>query len=133
MAYLFFITATSIRTRPHVLKAGMKRFKGFKAVGYRVLDSTAAAMERMQVYCAGHPGSPSAARQPQLLYRGQLWIALLGPTVEEGIVGIGPTVEAALSAFDDQYHAGLRPLAPSRRRGLYDSKISVACPGNLPQ
>ena len=111
----------------------MKRFRGFRSNGHHVLDSTTAAMERMEHYCSSHPGSPSAARRPRLLYRGQLWIALLGPTVEEGIVGIGPTVEAALSAFDDQYHAGLRPLAQSRRRGLYDSKISMACPGNLPQ
>ena len=104
----------------------MKRFTGFKADGDHILDSTIAAMERMEVYCAGHPGSPSAARHPRLLYRNQLWIALLGPTVEEGIVGIGPTVEAALSAFDAQYHAGLRPPNQSLRRGLYNSKLSVA-------
>lgn len=84
------------------------------------------AMERMEVYCAGHPGSPSAARQPRLLYRGQLWIALLGPTVEEGIVGIGPTVEAALRAFDAQYLAGLRAPDQSFRRGLYDSNLPVS-------
>ena len=83
-----------------------------------MLDSTTAAMERMEHYCSSHPGSPSAARQPQLLYRGQLWIALLGPSVEEGIVGIGPTVESALGAFDAQYQAGLRPPAQSLRRGL---------------
>ncbi|PYJ69753.1 MAG: hypothetical protein DME76_07900 [Verrucomicrobia bacterium] len=33
----------------------------------------------------------------------------LGPSVEEGIVGIGPTVMTALRAFDAQYLAGLRP------------------------
>jgi hypothetical protein len=65
-----------------------------------------AAMERMELYCAAHPGSPSAARKPRLLYRGQLWVALLGPSVEEGLVGIGQTVEAALRAFDAQYLAG---------------------------
>ena len=102
----------------------MKRFKGFGSHERHMLDSTMAAMERMEVYCASHPGSPSAARQPRLLYRGQLWIALLGPTVEEGIVGIGPTVEAALRAFDAQYLAGLR--APNQSlRGLYDSNVSV--------
>jgi hypothetical protein len=31
--------------------------------------------------------------------------------VEEGIIGIGQTVEAALRAFDAQYLAGLRPPA----------------------
>lgn len=88
----------------------------FKSNGRDVLDPTAAAMERMELYCAAHPASPSAARRPQLLYRGQLWITLLGPTVEEGIVGIGPTVETALRAFDTQYLAGLRP--PTRRFGV---------------
>ena len=85
-----------------------------------------AAMERMERYCAAHPGSPSAARRPKLLYRGQLWVALLGPSVEEGIVGIGPTVEAALRAFDAQYLAGLRPPTELRRRGLYDSRLTAA-------
>jgi len=83
-------------------------------------------MERMELYCAAHPGSPSAARQPQLSYRGQLWIALLGPNVEEGIVGIGQTVEAALRAFDAQYLAGLRPPSEGFRRGVYHSKSRVA-------
>jgi len=63
----------------------------------------------MKVYCASHPGSPSAVRRPQLFFRSDLWIALLGPTLEEGIVGIGPTVAAALRAFDAQYSAGVRP------------------------
>ena len=68
-----------------------------------------AAIEQMKVYCASHPGSPSAVRRPQLFFRSDLWIALLGPTIEEGIVGIGPTVAAALRAFDAQYRAGGRP------------------------
>ena len=78
--------------------------------GRRVIDVAGAAIEQMKHYCAAHPGSPSAVRQPQLFFRGDLWIAQLGPSVEEGIVGIGPTVVAALRAFDAQYLAGLRPL-----------------------
>ena len=66
-------------------------------------DPPLAAKEEMKAYCLAHPGSPSAVRQPQLSTRGDLWIALLGPTVEKGIVGIGPTVEAALRAFDAKY------------------------------
>lgn len=74
-------------------------------------DYALAAMEQMEFYCATHPGSPAAVRRPRLFVRGELWIALLGPSVEEGIVGIGPTVTAALRAFDSQYLAGLRPRA----------------------
>jgi hypothetical protein len=73
------------------------------------VDYAAAAVEQMEHYCTAHPGSPSAVRHPQLFFRSDLWIALLGPSVEEGIVGIGPTVSAALRAFDVQYLAGLRP------------------------
>jgi hypothetical protein len=69
----------------------------------RVVDTAIAASEQMKRYCAIHPGSPSAMRSPQLFCRGELWIAVLGPSVEEGIVGIGPTVAAALRAFDVQY------------------------------
>ena len=74
----------------------------------RVVDYAAAALEQMEHYCAERPGSPSAVRRPQLFFRGDLWIALLGPNLEEGIVGIGSTVGAALRAFDTQYVAGQR-------------------------
>lgn len=74
-----------------------------------LIDPTLAAMERMKLYCTAHPRSPSAVHRPQLILRGDLWIALLGPRVEDGIIGIGPTVEAALRAFDSQYLADLRP------------------------
>lgn len=74
-----------------------------------VVDYATAAIEQMDLYCTAHPGSPSAVRRPKLFFRSDLWIAQLGPTIEEGIVGIGPTVAAALRAFDAQYRAGGRP------------------------
>jgi hypothetical protein len=73
----------------------------------RVTDYSVAAIEQTGSYCRAHPGSSSAMRRPQIIFRGELWIAVLGPSVEEGIVGIGPTVAAALGAFDAQYLAGL--------------------------
>jgi hypothetical protein len=87
----------------------MKKNDGHIPRRRRVADYAAAAMEQMELYCAAYSGSPSAVRRPRLLFRGDLWIAVLGPSVEEGIVGIGPTVAAALRAFDAQYLAGLRP------------------------
>ena len=97
----------------------MKKNDGHIPRRRRVTDHAAAAMEQMELYCATHPGSPSSVRRPRLLFRSELWIALLGPSVEEGIVGIGPTVEAALRAFDAQYLAGLRP--PSEAVGATSS------------
>src|SRR5438128_6888575 len=87
----------------------MKKNNGQVSRGRRVMDCASAAMEQMELYCAARSGSPSAVRRPRLLFRSELWIALLGPSMEEGIVGIGPTVAAALRAFDAQYLAGLRP------------------------
>src|SRR5204863_3086901 len=72
-------------------------------------DDATAAVEQMRADCAARPGSPSAVRRPQLFFRSELWIALLGPNLEEGIVGIGPTVAAALRAFDARYLTLLRP------------------------
>ena len=79
---------------------------------HQVLDYAAAAIEQMKIYCAAHPGSPADVRHPELFFRSDLWIALLGPSLEEGIVGIGPTVAAALRAFDTQYLVNLpQPIA----------------------
>jgi hypothetical protein len=83
------------------------------------------ATEQVELYCAAHPRSPSAVRRPQLLIRGGLWIALLGKSVEEGILGIGATVEAALRAFDAQYLAAVRPQSQTvRRRAHRRSRIT---------
>src|SRR5438477_7745012 len=70
---------------------------------YRRGDPTLAAMEEIQSYCLAHPGSPAAVRRPQLSIRGDLWIALLGPSVKKGIVGFGPRVEAGHRALDAEY------------------------------
>ena len=96
--------------------------------GFRRDDPTLTAVEEMEYYRAAHPGSPAAVRQPRLFIRGQLWIALLGPSVEQGIVGIGPTIEAALRAFDVEYLAGLRPHARELKNGRLSraSKLTVA-------
>jgi len=82
---------------------------GHAALHRSVSDYPGEAAEQMKLYCAARPESPAATRRPKLFLRGDLWIALLGPNVEHGIVGIGPTVAAALRAFDTQYLAGLRP------------------------
>ena len=73
------------------------------------VDMARRALDGMESYCAAYPDSPSALRRPNLSFRNGLWIALLGPSVEEGIVGFGDSVEAALRAFDAQYNVRLRP------------------------
>jgi hypothetical protein len=107
----------------------MKKFEPGRGTRRYIVDPTATAIERMNLYCAAHPRSPSAVRRPHLKARGDLWIALLGPSVEEDIIGIGATVEAALRAFDAQYLAGLRPptaAVAKGRRGNDSSKLASA-------
>ena len=71
-----------------------------------------AARQRAELYCELHPRSPSAIRCPRLLKRSGVWVALLGRSVADGIAGFGPTIEAALRAFDTQYINALRPPGP---------------------
>ena len=106
----------------------MKKNSGHISREGHAMDYALAAMEQMELYCQAHPGSPAAVRRPRLFIRGELWIALLGPSVEEGIVGIGSTVAAALRAFDAQYLAGLRPPAEAisdRRTARRVSSVAV--------
>jgi hypothetical protein len=65
----------------------------------------------MERYCTLHPRSPSATRRPQLSRRRGTFIVLLGHSFDQGVVGIGNTVESALRAFDLQYLRALEATA----------------------
>jgi hypothetical protein len=73
------------------------------------LTRTMHAKREMEDYCAAHPGSPAAVRRPHIQHRRGTWFALLGRSFEQGIVGAGATVSAALQAFDLKYLSALRP------------------------
>ena len=75
------------------------------------VDQTLMAIQEMERYCLAHPNSPAAIRHPRLSIRGQTFVALLGPSIEDGIAGFGDTAQAALRAFDLQYSRTLTPLA----------------------
>jgi hypothetical protein len=89
---------------------GMKRI--LRVMTGKKLDEIA-ARQRAELYCELHPGSPSAVRSPRVFVRSGVWIALLGHSVRDGIAGFGPTIEAALRAFDAQYLQTLHPRAES--------------------
>ena len=87
-----------------------------------------AAIQRVELYYMAHPGSPSAVRRPRLLLRGRLWIALLRPSISEGIAGFGLTVDAALRNFDVQYLRALRPpevFTKKQRRPAQDDSVGA--------
>ncbi len=71
-------------------------------------DRTAEAAVAMELYCKEHPRSPSAVRRPRIMIRGGSCVALLGSTLEDGIAGIGGSVEEALRAFDLHYLESVR-------------------------
>jgi hypothetical protein len=77
--------------------------------GRHRVDQTLMAMQEMERYCATHPDTPVSLRHPRLFMRGRTFVALLGPSIEEGIAGFGDTVQAALRAFDRQYSRSLTP------------------------
>jgi hypothetical protein len=54
-------------------------------------------------YYASHPHSPAALRHPRILIDDGRYVALLGRSVNRGIVGFGSSVASALRAFDDLY------------------------------
>src|SRR6476620_5028765 len=77
--------------------------------GRHRVDQTLMAMQETERYCATHPNTPVSLRHPRLFIRGRTFVALLGPSIEEGIAGFGDTVQAALRAFDRQYSRSLTP------------------------
>jgi len=89
------------------------------------------ARQRMDLYCEAHPGSPSAVRRPRLSFRSGVWTAILGRSVREGIVGFGPTVEAALRAFDAQYLETLHPVVQTDPRLKTDERTKTQRPGAI--
>jgi hypothetical protein len=76
--------------------------------------------ETRERYYTAHPQSPSAVHRPRVFFQNNVWVALLGRSIEEGIVGFGSTAEAALAAFDAQYEGDLRPSV-QRHNGVWIS------------
>jgi hypothetical protein len=89
--------------------ANCEVFRERTIMKHKDIDQAMAANERAELYFAAHPGSPAAVRRPKLSIRSGTWVALLGRGIEDGIVGVGSTVETAFRAFDAQYLAALRP------------------------
>ena len=67
------------------------------------VDQTLMAMQEMEHYCAAHPNGPVSLRHPRLFIRGRTFVALLGSSIEQGVVGFGDSVDAALRAFERRY------------------------------
>jgi hypothetical protein len=84
-------------------------------------DLAPEVLDEVRRYCEEHPRSPAAVRHPRVMQRGSTYVALLGSTLEDGIAGLGGSVEAALHAFDLQYLNALRP--PPGGRGSHHRRV----------
>ena len=92
-----------------------------------IKEAKQAAIASMKSYFAAHPASPSSARRPLLFRFDNVWTASLVSNLREGIAGVGPTVEAALSDFDAQYLSILRSpeVSSKNRRAQKNEAIMV--------
>lgn len=79
--------------------------------------SIAEALKRAELYFAAHPGSPSALQRPSLIPRSGTWVAMVGENIQQSIIGLGGTVEAALRAFDSQYISHATAVVPKKSSG----------------
>ena len=75
---------------------------------YRKLVNEETISQRIALYAAAYPGSPSAVCRPRLFRRTDTWIAFLSSGIGQEVIGYGDTVEAALRQFDARYLAALR-------------------------
>jgi len=71
-------------------------------------DRQAAIQADTQTYYARYPASPAAIQQPTIIVDHGRYVAMLGSSIEQAIIGFGSSVSSALRAFDYQYSALLR-------------------------
>lgn len=61
-------------------------------------------------------GRPSAVYRPAIYPDGDMWCALYGANLQEGVAGFGPTPAEAMDDFDKQWREQrLRRKAPARQ------------------
>lgn len=78
-----------------------------------LLDRT--TRRAVREYCQAHPDSPAAKRHPRVGWDHGRYIALLGRSLDRGIIGFGSSIASALHTFDDLYRKSRRIAAgPSR-------------------
>ena len=74
--------------------------------------SNDAYLARMAIVEAANLASrPSVLYRPTLMADGDMWCALLGPNLQEGIAGFGETPEKAMLAFDTAWSTERTPTA----------------------
>lgn len=65
----------------------------------------------MQMTAASLQCAPSAIYRPKLMADGDMWCALYGDNLQEGVSGFGKTPAEAMYAFDEAWVKSLTPAA----------------------
>ena len=79
-----------------------------KCVGVRFLNVVALQIEELppiiredvEDFLETHPRSPAAQLRPKLGVVGSVWLAYIGPKLQRGCTGLGPTPREALEEFN---------------------------------
>jgi hypothetical protein len=77
----------------------------------RFLDVTSLAIEELpspikedvEEYLEDHPGSPAARLRPKIGMADDVWLAFIGPELQEGASGLGQTPRDALDDFNRHF------------------------------
>jgi hypothetical protein len=63
-------------------------------------------------YLRAYALTPASRLRPKLGMNGDIWLAVVGPSVQEGVTGFGSSPVAALRAFNRNYTASKPDLPP---------------------
>jgi hypothetical protein len=62
-----------------------------------------AIKEDVEQYLENHPRSPAARLRPKIGMAGDVWMAFIGPELQEGASGLGQTPRDALEDFNRHF------------------------------
>jgi hypothetical protein len=70
----------------------------------------AAQQAGYEIQCAAaQHGRPSAVFKPRLFIDGNEYCSLFGENIQDGVAGFGATPALAMQAFDENWHAPIKP------------------------
>ena len=80
----------------------------------QIQASARAAAYSIEVACAEIAESftaPHITMKPTLSADGDMWCALYGENLQEGVAGFGKTPQEAMAAFDKEWRTSITPIA----------------------
>jgi len=100
---------------PHsfeIQKCGGVRF--LNVVALQIEELPPIIREDVEDFLETHPRSPAAQLRPKLGVVGSVWLAYIGPKLQPGTSGLGPTPREALEDFNLRF---MQPLISRNASG----------------